>query len=210
MTLTNCYVTLDEIRSRLGGQITETNNAAIETAITSACRMIDVWCGQQFSADAAATARIYRPRSLWAAKTDPIYTTTGLIIQTDSGLDGTYATTWTAAQYELDWFGGDMNDLLGAPYDTIRSLGAVTFPVTGWRQNTLKVTAKWGWATVPQNVAAAARILSVDTWKRKDVPFGISTGTVDFGPLRIGRDAMEQVAKQLRPFVREDRQTGVA
>jgi hypothetical protein len=62
----------------------------------------------------------------------------------------------------------------------------------------------------PQNVIEASKILTVDLWKRKDVPFGISTGTIDFGPLRIGRDVMAQVASLLNPFRRADRMIGLA
>ena len=77
------------------------------------------------------------------------------------------------------------------------------------RRRTVEITARWGWAAVPQGIAEAARILSVDLWKRKDTPFGIATGTVDFGGMRIGRDILAQVESLVRTFVRVDRMIGI-
>lgn len=209
MTLTNCYVTLAEIRARIGVDDAGEDDS-LELAITDACRAIDLWCGQQFYADTTATARRYRPADPATIKIDPFWTTTGLIIETDSGGDGLFATTWTASDYELDQFGGNMNDFLAAPYDTINAVRALLFPTWTRRTLTVQVTAKWGWTTPHQNVVAAARLLSVDMYKRKETAFGIASNTIDFGPVRIGRDVMAQVASLLQPLRRMDRMAGLA
>lgn len=206
MTLTNAYVTLEDIKSRLGGASIDGGDPQLEQRITSACRAIDVHCGQFFYDSGAASARTFRPRSIHRLKVDPFSTTTGLVVKSDTSDDGTFATTWAAADYEVDYFG----DNPSYPFDTIEAVGAYTFPIYYRRRRTVQVTARWGWAAVPQNVLEAATILSVDLWKRKDTPFGIATGTVDFGGLRIGRDVMAQVASLLQTFVRVDRMIGVA
>ena len=201
------YCTVEDLVSRLGGpnRVADDGRVLIETAIVEACGAIDLHCGQAFTKDVAATARMYAPADVCSAWVDPFWSTTDLVVKTDVDDDGVFETTVAAADYELDRFGGARAHLLGAPYDTVRSLAAA-FPVYGRRRLTLQVTATWGWAAVPSNVSAAAKILAHDLWKRKDVAFGVATsGVAEFGGMRIGRDVLAQVAPLVSPFVRTDR-----
>lgn len=204
------YSTFEEVSTRLGGQLTAAHEAFIEGKITVASRAIDSWCGQSFAPDANATARVFRPRASTWCRTDPFWTTSGLVVKTDSGDDGNYATAWTAADYDLESFGGDMAQMWGAPYDTLRAVGSYRFPMTHRRLRSVQVTAKWGWAAVPAVVAEACEILTVDLWARKDTPFGITQNVAEFSGLRIGRDVMAQVASLLQPLRRVDRTAGIA
>lgn len=209
MALTNCYLTMDDIRGR-AGIADHDDDPTLDPAINRACRAIDVYCGQFFYDAGSATARTYKPTAATVAQVDPFNTTTGLVIKTDDNDDGTYETTWASTDYELDYFGGQMSNMLSAPYDRIYAIGSYYFPKTGYRRRTLEVTARWGWTAVPSSVVEAAHILSIDLWKRKDTPFGITTGSIDFGGLRIGRDLMAQVSSLLQPFRRIDRTAGIA
>ena len=203
------YVTAADIEARLGGNVLPEQKAGLTDALTSACEAINVWCKQTFTTAAAASARTYTPVNDWRARVDPFYTTTGLIIQTDTGDDGTFATTLTAAQYELVKFGGNSGNLLAAPYDTINALG-VYFPRYGLRSFTVQVTAKWGWGAPPQNVIEATKILTVELWKRKDTALGVSTGGAhELGALRLSKSVFDQVEPLLRKFQRTDRTIGV-
>jgi hypothetical protein len=206
------YATAADIQARLGGNVLPEQKAAIADALLSACTAIDVWCGQTFTTAASATARVYRIRnSAYIANVDPFFQTTGLIIQTDSGYDGTFATTWASTDYELDRFGFDSADLLNAPYNTIRAVGANWFPVYGRRRNTLQVTAFWGWAAPPQNIIEATKILAADLWWRRNTPNGVmSAGLSEFGAVRISKNAFAQVESLLDRFVRVDRTMGFA
>jgi len=209
VALTNALIAVDDITTRLGVSDFDDTDT-LESAIQSASDAIYVYTGQQFWKTTTASARTYTPSSARCALIDPFHTTTDLVIKTDDNDDGTFETTWTTTEYELDQFGGDMANLMSSPYDSICSLGVRLFPVTGNRRRTLQVTAQWGWTAIPSNVTEACKILAVDLWKRKDVAFGIQTGTVDFGGLRIGRDVMAQVASLLAPFRRVDRVIGFA
>jgi len=213
MTLVNAYCALNDVATRVGIDDFE-DDQTLEAAITSACRAMDLAYGQFWYDSGTATARVYRPSSNYYALVDPFSTTVGLIIKTDDDDDGTFETTWTASDYELDLFGGQMANIMSAPYDRINAVGSRLFPpfaaVYPYRRRTLQVTAQWGWAAVPQSVKESAKILAVDLWKRKDVAFGIQTGTVEFGGLRIGRDVMAQVQSLMQPFNRVDRTIGIA
>lgn len=202
------YITVDELAARLGNRIQPADRELVDAAIDEACAAIDLHCGQSFAADTVATARLYAPTHRNYALVDPFHTTTGLVVKTDGDDDGVFETTWSASLYDLVRFGGARANLLGAPYDTIRAVGA-WFP-TGRRSDLLQVTAQWGWAAVPSNVVAATKIVAHDLWKRKDVAFGISTsGVAEFGGMRIGRDVLGQVTSLLAPVVRADRMFGI-
>lgn len=204
------YVSVADMVARLGGRVDPAAAPLIEDAINEACAAIDVHCGQSFATSTVATPRIYQPTCGDVAYVDPFWTTSGLIIETDVDDDGAYETPWAATGYETVQFGGDRAGMLNAPYDTIRALTG-RFPTGGRRTRTLQVTAKWGWAAAPTPIAAATKIVAHDLWKRKDVAFGIATsGVAEFGGLRIGRDVLASVASTLAPFVRADRQFGIA
>lgn len=200
MALTNCYITMDDIRGRAGISDHD-DDETIDPAINSACRAIDNWCQQIFYDAGSASAKTFRPRNPYRANVLPFSTTTGLVIATDENDDGTYEQTWASTDYELDEFGGDYNTVLGsAPYNRIRAVGSYLFPTTNDRRKSLQVTARWGWSSVPQNVKEAAKILAVDLWKRKDSPFGFAAGTVEFAGMRVGRDLLAQVTTLLSPY----------
>ena len=203
--LVDCYVTLEEIKTRLGGGDIDEGDTQLGGSITSACRAIDDHCLQTFTTATSATARTYEPFDDRCVLVDPFHEVTALVIKTDHADAGTFTTTWTTADYDLDYFGGDWGQSVGAPWDTITAIGSYTFPTRNRRRRSVQVTAKWGWTAPPQAVVESARILSIDLWKRKDAAFGIATGTVDFGGLRIGRDVVAQVESLLKRYVRTDR-----
>lgn len=207
MALTNCYVTLEDVKTRLGGVALDGGDPQLERRITSACRAIDVHCDQFFYDSGSASARTFRPDNGYRLMVPPFSTTTGFVVKSDTGDDGTYATTWASTDYELDYFGDDSTNA----YDTVLAVGSYVFPTYNRRVRSVQVTAQWGWASVPQNVIEAAEILSADLWKRKDLSAGgISTATVEFGGIRISGDVLRSVSGLLQTFVRTDRKIGIA
>ena len=59
MAVVNGYTTLSELKSFVN--IADSNDdSELEDAINSASRQIDAYCGRQFYADGAATAKVYR------------------------------------------------------------------------------------------------------------------------------------------------------
>jgi hypothetical protein len=199
MALVNAYITMEDLRGRAGISDHD-DDGTLEPAINAACRAIDLHVGYFFYDSGSASALTFEPRDAYCVDVFPFSTTSGLVVATDDNGDATFETTWTSADYELVRVGGNYSTLFGATaYNRIRGV-ARTFPTGVARTLTVQVTARWGFSAVPEPVKEAAKILSVDLWKRKDTPFGIQTGTVDFSGLRVSRNMMEQLQSLLGPY----------
>jgi hypothetical protein len=197
MALGDSYASLAELKDRLGIEDDADDDRASD-ALASASREIESACSRQFNWAATASARLYYPHDSCWATVDDFHTTTGLVIATDEGDDGTYETTWTAADYQLEPLNGVVAGEQGWPYFKIRAMRSRWFPTWG-RRAPLQVTAQWGWADVPAPVKQACLILAAETLKLKDAPFGVA-GFGEFGVVRVRDNPM--VAKKLAPYMR--------
>lgn len=196
MALGDSYATAAELKTRL-----DVSGAAYDTqlteALTVASRGVEKFCRRQFNKATAASARVYYPETPGMAVVDDVHTTTDLVIKTDSGADGTFETTLTAAQYELSPLNGIVDGETGWPYWRIRAVN-VCLPVATGRAS-LQVTAQWGWAAVPGPVKEACLIVAEETFKLKDAPFGVA-GFGEFGAVRIRQNP--KAAEMLVPYRR--------
>lgn len=199
MALGDAYVTLVELKAYLG--ITgSTNDTQLDDARTAASRAVDQFCERQFNKTTSATARVFYPDTCHKATVDDFHTTTSLVIQTDSGDDGTFETTWAAADYQLEPLNNMVDGESGWPYYIIRvrTTGSNYFPMTG-RGAPLQVTAQWGWAAVPSGVKQATYYLAVDLFKLRETQFGVM-GSGEWGLVRV-RDNPKAMAL-LAPYRR--------
>jgi hypothetical protein len=190
------YATLPELKTRLGIDNT-TDDAALTNALNSVSRHIEAYTSRQFNDAGSATARVYYPDACRRTAVDDFHTDTGLIVQTDDGDTGTFDTTWTSADFQLEPLNGLVDGQPGWPYNTIRAVEGRMFPAG--RRATLKVTARWGWAAVPAEVKEACLIGAEETFKLKDAPYGVA-GFGEFGVVRIRENA--KVATLLAPYRR--------
>lgn len=197
MSLGDPYATTTELRERLD-VTTETYDARLLEALNTASRGIDRICRRQFNLASSATARIYYPEHGCLVHVDDFYTTTGLIVATDTGDDGSYDTTWTASYYQLEPLNGVVEGEDGWPYSSIRAVSGLSFPDWSHRAP-VQVTAKWGWTAVPAPVKEATLVVAEETFKLKDAPFGVA-GFGDYGPVRVRQNplAMSMIAPYRR------------
>jgi len=204
VTITNGYATLDQFREHIGDTATVAVAAVAERAITAASRAIDKHCGyprRRFWLDDTATAKVYRPDDPYEAWVHDIGSTSGLVIATDTTGDGSYATTWTAADYQLEPLDADGGDAAYAWWRIV-AVNGETFPISRYR-TTLQVTARWGWAAVPDDVNQACLIKAAALYERRNSPDGIHA--VDgFGAVRISRHGDPDVVELLGPYRRMD------
>jgi hypothetical protein len=177
---TTTYITLAQLKAAL--KITDTaDDTALTRALTSASAAIDSFTGRRFWIDDAVSARIYRParRITWDRDgqlllVDDIADTVGLIVEMGT------TSQWTAlTDYETS---PDNALVKGKPITALLRL-AWWFGGYGLR---LRVTAKWGWPSVPAEVVEATLIQAARLYRRKDSPEGI-LGSADWGAIRVSR-----------------------
>lgn len=188
MTVVNGYCELAELMSWNSANLAK-DEATLERAIGSCSRGIDRYCRRHFW-QSASLPRLFAPDNPdefdFGAFND-LHQLDALA--TDTAGDGTFETTWAAADYELMPF----NQLAAPeqrPYESIRQTGTQPFPYlvqggTG-RAARVRITGLWGWAALPQPIVQATLMQSARIFKRKDSPEGVA-GWGAFGDIRVGR-----------------------
>ena len=191
MTITNGYISADELSEWL--QITDYHDD-LDRVINSTSRSIDRFCGRYFYQDSAVSAHEFDGGGTVLRVRD-ISTATGLVVKTVTTDGTTFSTTWAAGDYRLEPYAGIVDGLTGFPYTHIIGVDR-TFPY-GTRPQ-VQVTAKWGWAAVPDAVAQACLIKAARVFKRRNTPHGINTG--EFGAIRITNQQDPDVTDLLAPY----------
>ncbi|HET6737750.1 MAG TPA: hypothetical protein VFH76_02415 [Kribbella sp.] len=199
MALIDSYATLAELKSRLRiAESDEVDDDGLTAALAVASRGIESCCNRQFNDAGSATARLFHPPAVGAAEVDDFSTIVGLLVETDPLTDGTFTSTWAASDYELRPLNGVVGGVPGWPYWRIRPIGR---RFTCWTDRaTLRVTARWGWATVPAPIKEATLILAEDVFKLKDSPFGAG-GYGEYGRIRARENP--NVWLRIAPYVRD-------
>lgn len=194
MTLTNCYTTLAAVKSELA--ITDsTEDTLLEAAINAASREFDRYCGRKFWQDSTVVERLYYPYSAVLCEVDDIATTTGLIVAVDLIGYGVYDLTLTINQ---DFILQPLNADKRVPVWPFTELRIVPFAQNYFPRTQrpgVKVTAKFGWPAVPDDVTKACTIQSAQLFKSKDAVFGVAAFG-EFGPIRV-RNPIHPIAEGL-------------
>lgn len=199
------YITAED----LAGYIASVNNEnAIDTtnrqtelnaAANAISRRLEQHCGRVFWDAESATARVYAADDWGLISVDDFSTTTGLVVATDTSGNGTFDATWASTDYQVEPVNGVVNGAPGWPYWKIRAIESRTFPVSTRSQ--VQVTARWGWAAVPDEVKQAALIHAHRVYKRAESPEGVA-GFGDFGAIRLSR-LDNDVQDLLAPYRRD-------
>lgn len=197
MAIQNGYISEADFRGAIGDN-SASQQGTIQTAIQMASRRVDAICGRRFWKDTAASTRYYNATDALTVHVDDFWTTTGLVVATDSTDSGTYTETWTAnTDYEPRPING-INNALPWPYTSLCAVGFKNWPGAG-RRYSIAITAKWGWSAVPDAVATATTLLAKDLWKRPESLTGGYIGIDGWGPARIREDPA--VVDLLRPYI---------
>jgi hypothetical protein len=196
------YATLAELKQFVSIPAGDTaDDTVLQLALDAASQQIDQFCDRVFTADSVATTRQYVVQHTGHVDTDPISTTTGLVVQTDDNNDGTFETTWTSGtDYRLEPINAAA---AGEPWTRLVALGTRWFPKINYRPGVM-VTARFGWpgGTPPASVKESCLIQSSRLFKRKDAPFGVA-GSVEFGSeVRLLAKLDPDVESLLKPYRR--------
>lgn len=199
MALTNAYCTEQQLREHFADTNGSLTTALLGRAINATSRAIDKHCGRRFWIDPTVAVRTYRPEDGDLAWVDDIATTVGLIVKTDSSGDGTYATTWSSTDYELQPLNASAD---GGAYawTRIAAVDRYLYPTAG-KVAPLQVTAKFGWSSIPDEVEQACILRAASLFKRTESVDGVAAFG-DFGPIRISRSRDPDVADLLDDFIK--------
>lgn len=199
--MANEYITPTILKATLGITVS-TYDTDITTAISAASRGIDVACNRLhgFWADATATVERYYspPPGATVCPIDDLVTLGS--VKTDTSGDATFATTLTQ---NTDFYLEPLNaavEVPAHPYTLIRLAPGAYFPSSFIRS--VKVTGKFGWPAVPDQVVRATTILATKLFKRQESPFGIVTAGIDQATAMRILQSDPDVRFLIEPFVR--------
>ncbi|AZM91435.1 head-tail connector protein [Streptomyces sp. W1SF4] len=175
------YADLATLKRQLGLDDTDTSrDALLQQALTAASRSIDAATGRRFWLDGTPVQRVYRPRGRTVCEpdgelflVDDIGSAAGFVVASGSGA------TWTDV---TDWEFVPENALAdGRPVTALLRRG-------GWGSvlGRVRVTARFGWPAIPDEIVQATLIQASRLFKRKDSPEGI-TGSAEWGVVRLSR-----------------------
>jgi hypothetical protein len=182
------------ISGQVGAVVTSGANTATIATVTDGQHLItSAWApgtpsaAAAYSIPAVVTARVYYPDTLTTVTVDDFWTSTGLIVALDYSNAGTYTSVITSANYQLEPLNGVVDGTPGWPYYKIRAIQTwypLWYTSIGDPRTSIQITANWGWSSVPANVVEACLILSEETFKMKDAPFGVA-GFSQYGAVRV-------------------------
>ncbi|MFG2276969.1 phage gp6-like head-tail connector protein [Streptomyces chartreusis] len=180
--MANEYVTLDELKAQLEIPLDDTTrDADLNRARASASRGIDNTTGRRFWLDPDPVARTYRLTGRVVCDddgdlllVDDIGDITGMTVERGSGGSFTAVTGYETSP-----------DNALADGDAITGIRLVN---GRWGSATtrVRVTAKFGWPTVPEDIKQAAIIQASRLFKRAGSPEGV-IGSSEWGVVRLSR-----------------------
>jgi len=165
-------------------------------ALTSASRQIDEHCGRRFYLDDTATARTYTPKGRTVVTPDG-----DLLLIDDLGTAPTTVETGIGGTYtavaSTDYLTSPDNALVRQRPITGLIRANSTWPTgSGYR---IRVTGRFGWPSIPEQVAQACLLQASRLYKRRLSPEGVF-GNEEFGLMRVSR-VDPDVQALLQPFV---------
>ena len=170
-------------------------NAMIDELCRDASRTIDAWCKRQFGQSTVATARRVSGTENKVLYVDDISSDDGLVVQYRFGGTRRWETL-ASTNYELGPEGAVDSHLEPRPYSFIE-LYPDTTDLSYWPQS-VRVTAKWGWPSVPEPIkACTAELVGNITLESPRAKVEVSAVGV---PIELNVDAKKIMAKMLAPY----------
>lgn len=194
------YTTTSDLADfvRIGDNL---DDVPLSLAVAAASRAVDRACGRQFGLLAAAAPRYYTARwdarrCRWVVAIDDLMSTTNLVVAFDSDADETYSSTVT------DYVLGPRNAAAdGVPWRELTVRAADTTVLDNCA-DAVRITALWGWTTVPDPIVQATLLQASRLLSRRDSPHGIAGSPEAGSEIRLLERLDPDVAIAVRPFRR--------
>ena len=164
--LENAYATLAELKTADILNFSDTSHdAVLEREINAASRRIDEFCGRHFYQ--VSEIRYFTPRNHNILDVDDIYSSTGLTVEFDTNRDAVFDLTLTSSDWNL-W---PYNPKNGRPWVRLETtlINGYSFYVL---PKSVKITALWGWASIPDQINQACVMLAQRLHKRNATILG--------------------------------------
>ena len=201
MAITNGYCTQNELKTFVGIPTTDTaDDSLIDDAVNAASRQIDAFCGRYFYQDTSASARKFFTNDLYRLRVDDISTTTGLVVKYDDDDDGTYEETVSSSDYQVLPINGIVGGITGNPFYIIELIsdGNHEWPLDfSSNRPRAEITAKWGYASVPEQIKQATLMLASERFAMRNAPLSVA-GVGDFGVVNIQQN--REITRLIAPF----------
>ena len=200
MAIANGYASLSQIKAALRiGAGDATDDALLEMAVESASRLIDAYCGRNFLLGGTAT-RYYNTEDPYVVQIDDARSISA--VSTSSSENGVFDISFNMTARTGDIQAEPINDYVGGlvwPFTRLRAIGDYVFPVD--KENTVEVTAAFGFPNIPVTVTQATILQSSRIFARLQSPLGVA-GFGDMGIMRVGRSLDPDVSQLIEGYRR--------
>ena len=200
MAIANGYASLAQIKAALRiGAGDATDDALLEMAVESASRLIDAECGRNFLLGGTAT-RYYNTEDPYVVQIDDARSISA--VSTSSSENGVFDISFNMTARTGDIQAEPINDYVGGlvwPFTRLRAIGDYVFPVD--KENTVEVTAVFGFPNIPVTVTQATILQSSRIFARLQSPLGVA-GFGDMGIMRVGRSLDPDVSQLIEGYRR--------
>lgn len=200
--IADAFATMADFRTYVGNEgttdATDPDSTIELLALEAAARAIEAATGRYFAVTAgAASARYFTPTIIegrdpivyatsgfpfswlrhYVLSIDDVSDTTGLLVDFDSTGNGDFTDSCTGFRV-----GPFNNPGKGKPYNRVIFNTGVYPPVY---EESVRVTAKWGWTAIPNTIRNANLLQAARFLKRKDSPFGVAGSPALGNELRL-------------------------
>lgn len=192
----NGYCTLAGLKSTDILNFTNTTHDEIlEDIITAASREIDRETARQFFQ--STEVRYFNTRNPYCLEVDDIDADSGVTVEVDLNGDGIYEYTLASTDFYL----GDYNNRKkGYPYSKIEITPSAQYTFSTAPKGN-KVTAPFGWASVPRDVKLLCLDLANREYQRLKTAMGVA-GASSIGEIRMEIPSDPDIERKLNKFRR--------
>ena len=197
--ITNGYITLEQVKARLGIQDNEDDMRLIEL-VNAACRWVDMYCRRRFYVSSVDETRYFTPINAYLCRVDDLVSVTSLAV--DSSGDRSFSTVWSSTDYDLI---RQSQEVPGLPYIGVQAVPVPRYTFYPRYYNSVKIVGKYGFAadSPALDVVREAVGLQVTRWhKRGDAPFGVA-GSGNLGQAVTISDIDPDIKLMLQPPLRK-------